>query len=399
MKICLFQITLVFIFCTQQLLGQLEPIDVADLTLKVGGMKTETLYYGFAQGDEIIFSFEELKGKPIKEVKITELPSNSKFMDFKAVYIPEKKIKVNKKSIYKFSFKNGAMSGRICKVTIKRIPKSEDLISFNTDWEWKTHYDTTYIAYTEDSIVGYDTTYYNVIKQKLIRDEYVLEDIMINHQVKVHSRYYNCDLLLTNVGQYNEELVQVNLPREVNTKYEKIDNIYWFYGIGIDQTVKINADKKRSDVLNGAAAISGKLPGYGTAVSVGFSVLEKLTTDNSDLSIYTGIFTSYDNALLFKNDNPQAKAIRWDNIVSTGTTKIEQPASGTIYFGFENENGSSAVTGGTEAVTVCLSVTMWRRHREYEDYTEKKQKITARKVTLNKERMVVKTRQVMVNSE
>ena len=62
-------------------------------------------------------------------------------------------------------------------------------------------------------------------------------------------------------------------------------------------------------------------------------------------------------------------------------------------------NGSSAVTGGTEAVTVCLSVTMWRRHREYEDYTEKKQKITARKVTLNKERMVVKTRQVMVNSE
>ena len=105
-------------------------------------------------------------------------------MDFKAVYIPEKKIKVNKKSIYKFSFKNGAMSGRICKVTIKRIPKSEDLISFNTDWEWKTHYDTTYIAYTEDSIVGYDTTYYNVIKQKLIRDEYVLEDIMINQSGK-----------------------------------------------------------------------------------------------------------------------------------------------------------------------------------------------------------------------
>ena len=166
-----------------------------------------------------------------------------------------------------------------------------------------------------------------------------------------------------------------------------------------DQTIKINADKKRSDVLNGAAAISGKVPGYGTAVSVGFSVLEKLTTDNSDLSINTGIFTSYDNALLFKNDNPEAKAIRWDNIVATGTTKMEQPKSGTIYFGFENENGTTALTGGNQAVTVCLSVTMWRRHREYEDYTEKKQKITARKVTLNKQRMVVNSRQIMINSE
>ena len=56
-----------------------------------------------------------------------------------------------------------------------------------------------------------------------------------------------------------------------------------------------------------AAAISGKLPGYGTAVSVGFSVLEKLTTDNSDLSIYTGIFTSYDNALLFIKRQPSSK--------------------------------------------------------------------------------------------
>ena len=46
--------------------GQLQPVDVADLTIKIGAMGSEELFYGFAEGDQIVFNFEELKGKELR---------------------------------------------------------------------------------------------------------------------------------------------------------------------------------------------------------------------------------------------------------------------------------------------------------------------------------------------
>ena len=48
--------------------SQLQPIDVAELTIKIGSMGNEEMFYGFAEGDQILFSFEEVKGKELKEV-------------------------------------------------------------------------------------------------------------------------------------------------------------------------------------------------------------------------------------------------------------------------------------------------------------------------------------------
>ena len=73
--------------------GQLEPIDVAEMTIKIGGTKTVEHYYGFAEGDQILFNFEEVKGKPLKVIEIIELPSNSKFMDYKSSLLINKTIK------------------------------------------------------------------------------------------------------------------------------------------------------------------------------------------------------------------------------------------------------------------------------------------------------------------
>ena len=76
--------------------GQIPPVDVAELTLKISALGTEEFFYGFAEGDQIVLNFEELKGKELKEVEIIELPGSSKFMDYKTVKIVDKKISVNK---------------------------------------------------------------------------------------------------------------------------------------------------------------------------------------------------------------------------------------------------------------------------------------------------------------
>ncbi|MBK7561211.1 MAG: hypothetical protein IPI68_06725 [Chitinophagaceae bacterium] len=111
---------------------QLPAIDVADNTLKVAAFGEEVFYYGFAEGDKLIFNFEELKGKELKEVEIIELPSNSKFMDYKTKKIENKNLEITKTGIYMFRFANTGLGGRICKFKIQRIPASETTKNFNS---------------------------------------------------------------------------------------------------------------------------------------------------------------------------------------------------------------------------------------------------------------------------
>ena len=128
---------LAFIAVTISEISAQEPIDVAEIAVKVSAKGEEELYYGFAEGDQIIFSFSEADGRDVKEVEIIELPSNSKFQDIETKEIKNKIIKVTKKGIYKFRFYNSALlKSRICKVKIQRIPKNADLVDFNTGVKW-----------------------------------------------------------------------------------------------------------------------------------------------------------------------------------------------------------------------------------------------------------------------
>ena len=100
------KVTLSFCLIITSIIGQQKPVDIADLTIKINAMGSKDLFYGFAEGDEIIFNFEELKGKTLKEVKIIELPNNTKFLDYKTSITIDKKINVSKTSVYQFKFNN-----------------------------------------------------------------------------------------------------------------------------------------------------------------------------------------------------------------------------------------------------------------------------------------------------
>ena len=105
-----------------KIIGQ-TPVLVAESTLKVGIMSEEVFYYGFAAGDQLLFSFEESNGKELKEVEIVEMPSTSRFMEYKSKKF-EKTLSVTKTGIYKFRFANSGIAARLCKYKIQRIPAS-----------------------------------------------------------------------------------------------------------------------------------------------------------------------------------------------------------------------------------------------------------------------------------
>lgn len=223
-----------------------EPIDVTDQTIRIGGMKDEEIYFGFAEGDKIIFNFQEADNKELKEIEIVEYPSNSKFSDYNTKKVENKTISVTKQGVYVFRFKNSAISGRICKIKIQRIPAGEATINFNSTVTWETKQETTYNTYTKDVIVGYDTTYTQKTKKVLIKTEQ-REELIFDKLQRVHS---------TTNSNGNKTTLFFTLPQNQITPYETTKVISWAYWVGVgeeaNQAWKKNA-QTISTVAKGAA--------------------------------------------------------------------------------------------------------------------------------------------------
>lgn len=137
------------------------PVEVIETTLKVAIMAEETFYLGFAEGDQMIFSFEEANGKDLKEVEIVEMPSTSRFLELKTSKILNKTLTITRTGIYKFRFANSAIGARICKYKIQRIPASPATQNFNTTVYTHTVNDTTYINENEEYVAKTDTVIAN----------------------------------------------------------------------------------------------------------------------------------------------------------------------------------------------------------------------------------------------
>ena len=386
--------SLVFLHLPILTRAQIEAVDVAELTLKIGVTQTEDLYYGFAEGDQIIFSVETMDGKPLKEVEIAEEPSNSKFMDYKPTSIKDQVIKVNKTAVYRFSFHNTPLGGRVCKIKIQRIPKSEDLVSFDTNWEWKTVYDTTYVPYTQDSIVGYDTTYIPYTRNELIRTDTIYDEILsVDNQIWVYSGG-NMSACLGKSASCTKQMI----PLDYHPNTEML--LIW---VGIGQQTRDSYNKLAKGIANLAAKEGIAYLSGGSAVLVSTltdnavdQLINNLPTSKNVLDIF---LTSRESANLWYNDyqtsiydyaySQMAYKDR-ANLKLSLSKKLGQIAPNTMTLCLKN---NSKVVG----VDAYVNVVAVRYNKVYADVQYKKPSVTPRKVTLNKKRAVVKTEKVRVN--
>lgn len=288
-------------------------IDVVESTFKIGSLGEEVFYYGFAEGDKIIFNFEELKGKELKEVEILELPSSSKFMEYKTVSIYDKELIVQKTGIYKFRFSNGSVSGRICKYKIQRIPAKDELKNFNTSVYWKTLYDTTYYTIQERYLISKDTAIHNITDQI----------------AKVHS---------TTNSSGNKTTFNFTLP--TNT-------IAWSYYIGVDQAGQDAFNKATKELTQKASPLISAIPGYGplAALALGNTSYISQIQNGEDIDYYILDGT---NTNLYQAGQPFYYIKRGK--VLNESARMTTNLRGTYYFCLLNDN---AVTG----VTVVVKIT------------------------------------------
>src|ERR1035437_4687011 len=136
----------------------LSPVDVAENNLKVNANSNEVFYYGFAAGDELVFSFKEVHGWSLKELEISELPLSTKFMDYNVRKIENKRLHITRTGIYKFRLTNPAGTARYCNIKIQRIPANTSTQNFSSSVYWRMVQDTTYVSTQNSYLMKRDTT-------------------------------------------------------------------------------------------------------------------------------------------------------------------------------------------------------------------------------------------------
>lgn len=334
-KYSLILIITVFFF-NGNLFGQ-KPIDVVESTLKVSGFGEEVFYYGFCEGDQLIFNFEEVNGKELKELEIIELPSSSKFMDYKTKKIENKTIEIPKTGIYKFRFANSALTGRICKFKIQRMPSTEATKNFNSSVYWRNVYDTTYTLTEEKFLVKSDT---------------------------VVSECYNSNPQISSQNALNG-----NKNSQVTDFYLPNNTIAWSYYIGTGSEGKEEFENTRNSFTQSAASTVSKIPGYGPMAALALTGISYFNKVQGEDNVKYWFLSDANSVALFNAGQPFMQYKKGD--VVNEASQMKSPLKGKIYLALLNDNS-------IDPIKVTIKVTAISVNQIFETRTVQKMHIKAR---------------------
>lgn len=199
--------------------------DVAELQLKVVPNGSEELLYGFAAGDRILFTVEEVNDKTLTEVSVAEYPETFKYKEFEVKKEKNREIKVVDKAVYRFKFTNKTKEDRICKVKIVRVPQSSDTKNFNTAVKYVTVHDTLWNTFTKDAVVGYDTVFAQKTR-RVVAYEKKYEEVVLDKNQRIEAK--------STFGK-TREVVSFALPVNYITKDETKKVVAWAYWVGVGE--------------------------------------------------------------------------------------------------------------------------------------------------------------------
>ena len=314
MKKLLILVSMISLWSTS-VLG-ISPVDVAENTLKIDEHGEEVFYYGFAAGDELVFSFKMVKGSSLSELEISELPSSIKFMDYKVKKIENQKLHILRTGVYKFRLTNSENSARICKIKIQRIPANTTTLDFNSSVYWRTIQDTTYVPTQEKFLMKRDTT----------------AQTLVERVTKISSSN-----IIT--GNSDKDLIDFTLPK---------GTVSWSYYIGVGSEGQKAFAKAKSGFLNSAASTASRIPGYGTMAALALYGINAFSLIQGEDNVKFWFIGDETNASLFKFGK-EFKSFKQGDVLNDAA-QMKKPLTGKIYLGLLNDNL-------IESINVTISVT------------------------------------------
>lgn len=331
-------ILLLFSFFSTILLGQ-APIDIAENTLKISPSSEETFLYGLREGDQLIFNFEEVNEKSLKELEIKLMPSKSIFMDYKTHKIENKILNITETGIYQFRFTNAnIISGRICKFKIQRISGNGNTEKFNTTVYERTVFDTTYSYEQEKYIVKSDT---------LISE-------ILNQTAKVHSSLN---------ANGNKTITSFTLP--TNT-------VAWSFYIGVDQEGQKSYDDATKELISKTPFNILKVINSNplTALALGITPYLSLIQRGEDVD-YALVDAEYANSF---NSGRPIRTYKSGKIINEFSKMNTSEGSGNLAFCFSNDNAITPVSVVVKVMAVQANTIYATRQLKKILVTSKKEK-------------------------
>ncbi|UII33909.1 hypothetical protein LVD17_08785 [Fulvivirga ulvae] len=292
-----------------------QNITVSEGTLKVNGVSEQEFYFGLSEGDELLMSLKEIKGKELKEIEVMELPSNSKYIEYKSSTINNKAIQIQNTGIYKLRLKNSALGGRVCRYKLERKP-ADSSKKFNSTVYWNVKYDTVFYTVQEDYLASIDTAVISVIGNKVER---------------VHSQ------TATN-GKPNRSIVQVALPP---------NTVSWSYYIGVgedSEAIFQQAEEKaikRKSQLKAATDITQSLASFDGSGSSALALLAlkgyaEFGIPAKANNIQYWFVSNHENVENFMQGNQFFQFEMGNGPLSY--KRMENPKAGTFYICLLNDN-------------------------------------------------------------
>lgn len=300
-------------------------IDILENTVKIGALDEQVFYYGFAEGDQMIFSFEEVNGKELKELEILEMPTSSKFMDYKSIKIINKTLNIQKNGIYKFRFYNSSLAKRICKIKIQRIAASDLSKKFDTNVYWKTVSDTTYTPKVE---------------KYLDRSEKIVTEIYNANPQISSSNAFN--------GNKNHQIVAFDLP--VNT-------IAWSFYIGTGSAGKTAYENAQSNFAESVKSDVSALATYNPMAALALTGVSYFSKTQGEDNVKYWFLSDQNSVTLF-NTNQQFYTYKSGDVI-TEASQMKTPLSGRIYLGLLNDNTLEPISL-TIRVTAIQQIDYWK---------------------------------------
>lgn len=320
----------VFWICSINISHAQIPIDVMESTLRIAGLGEETFYFGFAEGDKLLFNFKEVNRRELKEVEISELPRASRFMVYKSTGVENKTIDVTRTGVYKFRFANSALKSRICHFRIQRIPASGSTKDFNTVVYWRTVYDTAYTQLRECYLMTSDTIITNFTDQIS----------KVSSQTALN-------------GNSNRTVVSFDLPPGTTS---------WSYYIGVGSEGRKTFEQSCNEFVHTAAKSVSNIPGYGTMAALAIHGLNTFSKVQGRDNVKYWFIPDWDNVLLFQAGQSFHYFKAGD--VINEASQMKEPLQGKVHLGLLNDN----LVGPIEVIVVVTAVQVrqdwgWRTKR------------------------------------
>jgi hypothetical protein len=230
-------------------------------------------------------------------------------MDYKTKRIANKIMPISRTGIYKFRFANSAISGRICKFKIQRIPVGETTRQFNSNVYWRIEYDTTYTTVPEKFLVKNDTIAINVI----------------NQTTKVSSQ-------MALNGNPNRTIVDFDLPP---------NTISWSFYLGVGQEGVRAFEEAKNKFLTNTANYATKFSGYGLMAAVALQGINMFTNSTAGDNVKYWFITDWTNVLAF-NANQSFMQYKQGDVI-TEMSQMKNPLLGKVYVGLLNDNIKDAI--------------------------------------------------------